>query len=362
MIVLVPAYEPDQRLLELVTSLLGHGAAVLVVDDGSGPAYRSVFDEARRLGCVVIGHPVNRGKGYALKAGFRYLTRWHPNEDVVCADSDGQHGVPDILAVAERVRTGRRLVLGVRGFTGAVPLRSRFGNTVSRVLCALASGCDLRDTQTGLRGYPGSMLGWLATVPGDRFEYEMNVLLSAGPAGHHVEELTIATVYIGQNASSHFRPVIDSVRVLAPLLRFSASSLLAFAVDLGLLLGLHSVTGALLPAVVGARAASSTVNFLVNRRLFGRPSGGGRPRPWRAAAVRYWGLVVGLLAANYLAIATLTGWGLPLLAAKLLTDVVLFGVSYLAQRHVVFVRPDRTVPVEPDVSTVDLITTGGGHA
>jgi putative flippase GtrA len=320
-----------------------------------------VFDEARRRGCLLLGYPVNRGKGYALKAGFRCLaeefdtaefgTAELGGEDVVCADSDGQHSVVDILAVAERVRTGRRPVLGVRAFTGAVPLRSKVGNAASRMLFAMASGCDLRDTQTGLRGYPGSMLPWLCAVPGDRFEYEMNVLLHAGHSGYQVEELTIATIYIGQNKSSHFRPVVDSIRVLTPLLRFSASGLLAFVVDLFVVLAVHGLTDALLPAVVAARAVSSAVNFLVNRRVFA----GRQPRPWRAAAVRYWILVGALLAANYLAIATLTGWGLSLLPAKLLTDLALFGVSYLAQRHLVFARPDRRVP---DASTVDLITPG----
>jgi hypothetical protein len=245
-IVLVPAYEPDQRLPELVTALLEGcpGIRVLVVDDGSGPVYRPVFDEARRRGCLLLGYPVNRGKGHALKSGFRYLAEeFGTAEDVVCADSDGQHSAVDILAVAERVRVGRDPVLGVRRFTGGVPLRSKVGNATSRMLFAMASGCDLRDTQTGLRGYPGLMIAWLGAVPGDRFEYEMNVLLSAGQAGYRIEELTIATIYIGHNASSHFRPVVDSIRVLAPLLRFSASGLLAFAVDLLVVLAVHGSTG-----------------------------------------------------------------------------------------------------------------------
>jgi putative flippase GtrA len=339
-IVLIPAYEPDNRLLTLVDSLLDAApqSGVVVVDDGSGPAYRQVFDAARRRGCTVIGHGENRGKGYALKVGFRYIEEAHRGEDVVCADSDGQHSVVDILAVARRVRESGRLVLGARQFTGAVPLRSKVGNTVTRVLFAVASGCHVQDTQTGLRGYPYPMLEWLRSVPGDRFEYEMNVLLRAAPAGYRIEETAVATIYMEQNASSHFRPVVDSVRVLAPVLRFSASSLLAFGVDLVTLLVVHSLTGALLPAVICARALSSTVNFLVNRRLV---FAGQTARPWQPAAVRYWALVGVLLAANYGLITVLTGWGLALAPAKLCTDAVLFGVSYLAQRRLVFARPAR---------------------
>jgi glycosyltransferase involved in cell wall biosynthesis len=340
MIVLIPAYEPDNRLLTLVGSLLAAApdVRVIVVDDGSGPAYRQVFDAARRRGCTVIGHPGNRGKGYALKSGFRYIDQMHHGEDVVCADSDGQHSVVDILAVAARVRVCGHLVLGSRQFTGAVPLRSKVGNTVTRVLFAVSSGCDIRDTQTGLRGYPYAMLEWLRRVPGDRFEYEMNVLLQARLAGYQVEETAIATIYVNQHASSHFRPVIDSVRVLTPLLKFSASSLLAFGIDVVTFLAVYAMTGSLLPAAISARALSSTVNFLVNRRLV---FAGLRSRPLQPAAVRYWGLVGVLLAANYGLIALLAGWGVALLPAKLVTEAVLFGASYLAQRRFVFARPAR---------------------
>ena len=101
---------------------------------GSGPAFAPVFDAARRRGCVVLTHPVNRGKGAALKTGFAFIAEHAPGQEVVCADSDGQHRPDDVLRVAACVRDGADLVLGVRGFTGEVPLRSRFGNSLTRVL------------------------------------------------------------------------------------------------------------------------------------------------------------------------------------------------------------------------------------
>ncbi|GAB3854559.1 glycosyltransferase family 2 protein [Dactylosporangium cerinum] len=147
MIVLIPAYEPDQRLVDLVDGLRGAGQAVVVVDDGSGPAYAPVFQAVRDLGGTVLTHPVNRGKGAALKTGFR-STR----EDVVCADADGQHRVEDILRVADHVRRTGRTTLGVRRFTGPVPLRSSAGNALTRVVFAAVTGSRIQDTQTGLRG------------------------------------------------------------------------------------------------------------------------------------------------------------------------------------------------------------------
>ncbi len=333
MIVLIPAYEPDARLVDLVGELL-HDVPVVVVDDGSGPAYRPIFDAVERLGCTVLRHETNRGKGCALKTGFRHIG----GEDVVCADADGQHTVADIMRVAERVRTSGTLVLGARRFDGPVPLRSRFGNAVTRVLFAAATGRRIQDTQTGLRGYPGA-----------RFEYEMNVLLRAARSGRAIVETDIATVYLEHNASSHFRPLVDSARGYTPLLRFSASSLLAFVVDTVALVVLFTMTGALLPSVVGARAISSTLNFAVNRKYVFR---GGTARSLRSAAARYWSLVVALLVANYALVAVLTGVGLGIVAAKLLTETSLFAASYLAQRLLVFARPAQrpSIVLSPEPS------------
>ena len=230
MIVLVPAYQPGDHLLGLLTELreTAPGTRVVVVDDGSSAGSARVLDAARDLGCTVLRHEKNRGKGAALKTGFRHVAEAHPGELVVCADADGQHHVADILRVAGRARDTGRTVLGVRRFDGAVPLRSKVGNTVTALLFRAVTGRPVQDTQTGLRAYPGDLLDWLQSVPGERFEYEMNVLLEAARAGHQIDEVVIATTYLDDNASSHFGSLTDSVRIYRPLLRFAATSLLTF--------------------------------------------------------------------------------------------------------------------------------------
>ena len=102
MIVLIPSYEPDEKLIRLLEAIVetGGGIDVLLVNDGSGGEYDAIFDRAGSLGCTVIGHPVNRGKGFALKRGFDYARRFFPGQDLVCADCDGQHSLVDILRVA----------------------------------------------------------------------------------------------------------------------------------------------------------------------------------------------------------------------------------------------------------------------
>jgi len=335
MIVLIPAYEPERTLIDLLRDL-GESAPdvrVVVVDDGSGPLHAPVFSDAAALGADVIGFGVNRGKGAAMKYGFAHAAAHYPGQDVVCADSDGQHTAVDILAVGRAVRPGG-MVLGVRAFSGPVPARSRIGNGITRWAFRAATGVALSDTQTGLRGYPAAALGWLRSVPGDRFEYELNLLLRARDAGWTIEEVPIATVYLHGNSSSHFRPLADSARIYLPLLAFSASSLVAFAVDFVALLVFNALIGNLLAAVVAARGLSSAVNFVANRRIVFSSR-----RPLRATLTRYYLLVAMLLMANYGLLAALTDLGLALAVAKLLVEPVLFVASYQVQRSLVFGEP-----------------------
>ncbi|WP_300078988.1 glycosyltransferase family 2 protein [Propioniciclava sp.] len=333
MLVLIPAYEPDLRLVQLVRDLGVRlpGATVLIVDDGSGPAYDGVFEVARAAGAQLLRYTANLGKGAALKHGFAWASEHAPGEPVVCADCDGQHTPADIARVAALVEAGT-MVLGGRRFTGAVPVRSRVGNTVSRWLFRAVAGSVVHDTQTGLRAYPGDLLEWLQGVPGDRFEYEFSLLLRASSAGVRIVEVPIETIYLDDNASSHFRPVRDSLRIYAPLLRFAASSLAGYLIDVVLLLGLVALGIPLVGAVVSARVVSAVVNFTINREVvFGHE--GDR----RDAALRYAALAAALLGANVVLMAAfVTAWGMPLVLAKVLVEAGLFVVSYGVQNRFVF--------------------------
>ena len=333
LVVLIPAYKPDERLAVLVTRLRGarRDCAVLVVDDGSGPQYAPFFTAARARGAEVVSSPVNQGKGQALRTGLAHAAATWPDADVVCADADGQHTPSDIEAVATRVRETGHMTLGVRRFTGPVPLRSRIGNDVTALLFRGATGWRLGDTQTGLRGYPAGRLAWLQEVPGDRYEYELSALLRAHELGMAVEQVEITTVYEPGNTSSHFRPVQDSARIYAPLLRFMGASLASFGIDwLGVMV-IFAMTGSLLAAVVGARLVSGTANFFMNRRVF-RAQRGTVAR----TAVRYAVLAVSLLAASYLMLKALTAVGIPRGIAKVLGDGAIYVASYVAQRRLVF--------------------------
>jgi glycosyltransferase involved in cell wall biosynthesis len=223
MIILLPCYQPDGKLLDLVAGL--GDQHIVLVDDGSGPRYAGVFDAARAAGCEVVGYSDNCGKGYALKHGLAYIHDLHPGQGVVCADCDGQHSPADIRRVAGAVseRPGS-IVLGARRFAGRVPARNRYGNLLTSLVFARVTGRRLQDTQTGLRGYPAALLQWLLTIPGERYEYELEILLAACDDGIPIVETPIATLYLDDNRSSHIRLPHDLIRIYRPMLRYSATA------------------------------------------------------------------------------------------------------------------------------------------
>lgn len=223
MTVAIPSYQPTGKMVADVAALREKtGYRIVIVDDGSGDRYRSLFDEAEALGCVVLRHDVNRGKGAALKTAFAWMAEHHPGEPIVCADSDGQQKIEDIRKIAEAVAPdSREIVLGMRMFEGKVPVRSRFGNWVMRFVFRAMTEVRLYDTQNGLRGYPASLLPWLISVEGERFEYETNLLLHAARSGVTFREIRIQTIYENNNEGSHFKAFRDSARIFRCIWKFA---------------------------------------------------------------------------------------------------------------------------------------------
>ncbi|GGH36997.1 bifunctional glycosyltransferase family 2/GtrA family protein [Paenibacillus segetis] len=334
--VLIPAYEPDERLLNLISQLRALlNVSIIVVDDGSGDRYHDIFQEVEACGCKVLRHDTNLGKGRALKTGFHYIREAGLEGHVICADSDGQHLPEDIIKIAHSLdHMGHRFVLGSRRFSGKVPLRSRFGNVVTRGIFTLSTGTKIHDTQTGLRGYSVSMLDWLCEIPGERFEYEMNMLLRAHKDGFLITEEYIDTIYLDKNKSSHFHPLVDSFRVYLPILMFSASSILSAILDFALLFLIQSLTNHLFLSVVVARMCSSICNYTMNRKyVFGMS----KTSNIHHSLPRYFGLVIVVLLLNYgLLYLYHEGLAIPLFIAKLLTEASVFLFSYWVQRKYVY--------------------------
>lgn len=328
---LIPAYQPDQTLVSLSAQLEHEGFGVIVVDDGSGENYASVF--AALEDSVVLHHSENRGKGAALKTGLNWLLdHFQGPYVVVTADADGQHTPEDILRVGEEAQLHPdSLVLGTRRFEGSVPLRSRLGNSVTRFLFRLCAGSWVGDTQSGLRAFREGLVEFLLSIPGARYEYEMNVLLEAKRRCLPLRELPIATVYQPGNPSSHFRALQDSGRILAQVFRFSAVSLVSFGVDYGLFCLLTTLTGLAAASNIMARLVSASVNFTLNRKLVFSAEGSSKGQ-----ALRYALIALALLGCNTFIVQALILGGVSAPVAKLVTELSLFLGSYAAQHRFVF--------------------------
>ena len=354
MIILIPAYKPDQSLVRFVRALREQDpdTEILIIDDGSGSTYAPIFTELRIDGVTVQAHPVNKGKGAALRTGIAWVKANRSGEVIVTADADGQHLPRDIFRVGVRTETAaaagqRSIILGVRtkpdpnaGEEGTkVPLRSKIGNSATVGFFALATGARVADTQTGLRGFTPQILDWLLQIPGDKYEYEFSMLLRATRADVELVQVPIVKVYEPGNPTSHFRPLQDSALIYAPLLAFLVSSFLTgFLVDAIAFFVLMGIGAPLLAAVIGARIISALTNFTVNRMLM---HDGGACTSASSSLVRYSVLAVGILAVNAALMEALTGLGASLLVTKILTELLLILISFAVQRRWVFLPTQR---------------------
>ncbi|MDR2620164.1 MAG: bifunctional glycosyltransferase family 2/GtrA family protein [Propionibacteriaceae bacterium] len=337
-VALIPALNPPEALLPLVADLVARGLQVVVIDDGSNAEAQAIF-AALTPPVVVLRHETNQGKGAALRTGMRWIVDYPPDTVVVTVDADGQHLPDDVIRVAAAATAGDGIVLGVRGDDETTPWRSRAGHTVTRVLFRLVLGQRISDTQTGLRAFRATLIPWLLKIPGDRYEYEMNMLIIAGRDQVALREIPIKTVYINQNATSHYRAFADSFRIAKGVFAFAGSSVISFGVDyalyaalvtLGRILGIpYAVTG----ANILARVGSATLNYTLNKRYVFQDD-----RPVRNSALRYALLAVGILIGNTAVLTLLTNSGINVYLAKAAVEVVFSLASYTLQRSVVFNR------------------------
>lgn len=346
----IPAYKPDEKLLGVIRDFRAlSDARILVVNDGSGASFEPIFRQVRELGCTLLEHEVNRGKGAALKTAFSYLME-EGCQDVICtADADGQHLPKDILACLEEAgKNPGALIIGGRGFTGNVPLRSRVGNAFSRWTFFLFTGAKVYDTQTGLRAFSADLLPLVASVKGDRYEYEMQMLCDAAREKVPMREVRIETVYLEDNASSHFNALRDAGRVYAILLRngcgtvyqilsFLLSSGLSFLVDLGLNALLFYWALAAVPeglratlSLLFARICSSLVNFTVNRKVVFKE--GQRWRSFLGYVILAVAVYFGNNALNHLFL--FLAW--PYILCTLMSQVICYPVSFAVQKLFIF--------------------------
>ncbi len=270
--VIIPSLNPDEKLTQTVMELERVGFNdIVIVDDGSDECFVHNFpDLSLHPSCTIIRHRKNKGKGAALKTAFKYVLKYRNQSfGVVTVDADGQHLAEDVLRCTQKMINSKSVVLGCRDFSSSnVPLKSRFGNRLTRGVMRLLCGVRLSDTQTGLRAIPSLFLPTFIDVAGDRYEYETNMLIEFKKQGIPFLEEIISTVYIDENKGSHFRPVRDSLRVYKFILSFVFNSVICTLLEITLFYCLIKFlfNDAIVIATALARVCSATVNFTLNRK------------------------------------------------------------------------------------------------
>jgi glycosyltransferase involved in cell wall biosynthesis len=342
--VIVPAYRPEASLLQLICALSEKPIpAIVVVDDGSGPDYREIFRLAAQFPKVrLVRHAINLGKGAALKSGINYALCAFPGlQGVVTADGDGQHHPDDIEQVAGRLaEEPDRVVLGTRKFSAAVPLRSRVGNAVTRVVMRAMLGENVSDTQTGLRGIPARLLPSLLRLEANGYDFELDMLIAARQQALPIAEVPIRTIYEPGNRTSHFNPLTDSMKIYFVLLRFSSVSLMTAALDTLVFYLAYRRLGNVAASQALGRLAAVAFNYsLVRRAVFFSKL--------RHVSVlpKYLLLVCVSGAASYAGIQLLnTRFHVQLLPAKLVVETLLFFANFAIQRDFIFGKPPGDFP------------------
>ena len=342
MMIVIPAYQPDEKLTDVVDTLIAKTKfPIVVVDDGSREDCQPLFSAlAEREQVTVLHHEVNRGKGAAMKTAFQYIyDHCLEAEGVITVDADGQHLPDDVLRVAETFHAHRdALVTGSRRFTGKVPFKSRAGNAITRFVFAISTGVKVYDTQTGLRAFSRENIPRMLSLKGDRYEYEISQLLYCCREMIPVVEVPIETVYIEDNASSHFRALRDGWRIYKMILMFVSSSLLSFLLEYILFLLLTwltrnwALTSSMFFSTAVSRVLSSIFNYLYNKQLVFETAN-------KTSFLRYTVLALFIFGCHYGLLYLFTVLcGIPEWIAYVIVQLIVYPMSFVLQRKFVFVK------------------------
>ena len=329
-VILIPSYEPDDKLIKLVDELKKNKLNVVVVNDGSSKEFDPIFNKIKKK-VKVISYDTNQGKGYALKIGLEYIKENYKNYVVVTMDSDGQHSVKDAIKLSNYAeKHPNELVIGKRIRSEKTPLRSKLGNSITMFIYRLSTGVKVYDTQTGLRAFTSELMDFMQNVEGNRYEYEMNVLLYAPSNDIKIKEIEIETIYIENNEGSHFNTIKDSYRVYKEIIKYSLSSIISFIIDYSLF-ALFSIILSITLSNIFARIISASINFTINKKIVFKSD-----KSILISLIEYALLAIFILVCNTLLLNLLVNIGINKFIAKLIVEISLFIISFLVQKTMIF--------------------------
>ncbi len=340
-IIIIPAYQPTEKLITTLAELKQNGFSnIVIIDDGSNASCAPIFKQVKELGGLLVSHPKNKGKGAALKTGIRFaLENFGSQYGFITADADGQHSVRDIVKVAEALKANpHALVLGMRDFSSKnVPIKSYLGNKITSLAFKSATQITCEDTQTGLRGIPANLIDTALQTEGLRYEYEYNFLQEAVKQAE-LYSVRIETIYYDKNEQSHFRPIRDSMLIYQRPIKFIGSSFIGFLADIllfaviSMILEIYYLESIIIATVI-SRVLSGFVNYIINKTsVFGLKGSA------ISSSIKYFALFFLIMGAS--AVGT-TGVDMLIensVLSKVIVDIALFFFSYSIQKNWVFVK------------------------
>lgn len=212
--VVIPAFDAQRTIGDLVRHVTGQGLTAIVVDDGSRDQTAAA---AAAQGALVISHLRNQGKGCALRTGFEYALRSR-FDGIVTMDSDGQHDPAEIVKLIEAgERQHAGLVLGNRMTNGAaMPRVRRLTNGLMSAIVSTLAHQPIPDSQCGFRFIRRELLEHVP-LRARRFEIETELLVAAAARRWKIVSVPIRSIY--QRQPSHIRPLRETIRFLWVVLR-----------------------------------------------------------------------------------------------------------------------------------------------
>jgi glycosyltransferase involved in cell wall biosynthesis len=212
---LIPVYNEAPHVGEVVRGALKHVKAVFVVDDGSTDRSGEI---AERAGAQVLRHPINRGKGVALKTGFHHILQEAKWDAVVVLDGDGQHDWNEIPEfISHCLAGGYDVVVGNRmRDISSMPVERTTTNVLSSLILSALARQEIKDSQCGFRLIKTKVLKELV-LKTRKYDTESEMLVEAARKGFRIGNVPIATIYGGQR--SYIHPVLDTLRFARVALR-----------------------------------------------------------------------------------------------------------------------------------------------
>lgn len=334
--IVIPAYNPSQELITLIHELLPTMVEkIIIVNDGSTGQSLSIFEKIKHHDKVVIlTNAINMGKGAALKVGLNYAYVHYPmHVGVITADADGQHLPTDILKVYEKLTNhNQSLIVGVRQFRKDVPLRSRFGNILTKKLFTLLVGRRLSDTQSGLRGIPMSFVPRLLKINSNGYEFELDMLLSCKYTHREIVEESITTVYLDNNSSSHFNPILDSLKIYFVLFRFTLLSIITATFDYIVFIILSSLGVSIFASQFLSRLFAITFNYPLVKNVVFCSNEKDSSTFFKYISLVFISGTISLVLIEYLH----TKLGITIVVAKVIAESVIYLANFTVQRDLIF--------------------------